>query len=639
MPILRTFPSIALILSTLLLIGCERETAVEKANREGILLVGNSAEPKSLDLQLVSGVPESKVLTSLFEGLCGDHPTEDNTMAPGAARSWEHNEDLTEWTFHLQPEAKWSDGKPVTSADFLFSYHRMLNPRLAAAYAPMLHVIRNAKAYNLDERGHILCGLDENFPVSWEVLEKTNFQGKPSEKAEPLMEKDFAALTTWQKRSVLKAKGLDRLRENHLQAILKEPSLFDWPDEVPTAARALVLERLLAYLEAGEPDLYEQAAVGLRAPDSHTLVISLREPVPYLPAMTRHTSWFPVPRHVVLQHGSMTDRFTDWSKLGNLVGNGPFQLHQWRYNHYIEVRRNPHYWDADQVGLNGVRYYPIENPYTETRSFLAGQLHTTYSLPPELLERTREAYPEYLRIEPYVGTVFLRFNTTRKGLDNPKVRKALTLAIDREEMCSYIYEGFRPASSLTPKLGDYRPPEVLRTDLEEAKALLAEAGHPGGKGLPTYAILSTRKNSASVDALQHTFRQLGIRVTVENKDWGSYIASQQKLEFDISLAGWIGDYLDATTFLDMWTRGNGNNNTGWSSEEYEALLRKAARQADSANRMRILAEAERILLEEAPIAPVVWYSRLYLHRPEVKGWHPLLLDNHPWKHIRLETGS
>lgn len=620
----------------LVLVGCKRETAVERANRAGIMLVGNTAEPRALDLQIVTGVPESKIINSLFEGLVADHPSNDDKMVPGVAHRWEHNEDLTEWVFHLRPEAKWSDGVPLTAEDFLFSYHRMLSPGLAAAYAPMLHSIKNAETYNRDERGHILCGLDEEFPVAWDILKRANFQGIPSAEAEKLADKNFADLNHKERKSVLSAKGLDRMNAEHLRSILDDSSLFDWPEDVPEEARTLVLERLLGHIDAGEPDLFEKAQVGIRVPDPHTLVVALREPVPYLPSMTRHTTWFPVPRHVILRYGKMTDRFTDWSKKGNLVGNGPFRLHEWRFNHFIEVRRNPYYWDAANVGLNGIRFLPIENPYTEARSFLAGQLHTTYSLPAELLKRTRERYPQYLRTEPYVGTVFLRFNTTRPGLDNPKVRQALSLAIHREELCKYIYEGFSPAHSLTPKLGDYQPPDILRHNMEKAKALLAEAGHPGGKGLPAYAILTSRPHPA-VEALQQAFRELGIRVTVEQKDWGSYIAAQQSLNFDMAMAGWIGDYLDATTFLDMWTKDNGNNNTGWSSSVYEGLLREAAQQADTADRMAILAQAETLLLEEAPIAPIAWYSRLYLHRPEVRGWHPLVLDNHPWKNITLQS--
>ncbi|MCU0748890.1 MAG: peptide ABC transporter substrate-binding protein [Akkermansiaceae bacterium] len=630
-----SFAVVSLILPVFFLAGCDRPTDVERANKDKVLLVGNSAEPKALDLQLVTGVPESKIISALFEGLIGNHPSDDQKMEPGVATRWEHNEDMTEWVFHLRPEAKWSDGAPLTAADFIFSYHRMLSPGLAAAYAPMLHSIRNAEIYNRDLRGQILCGLDESFPLPWEVLSKANFEGVKVADAEKLSKADFKTLAQDEKRRLLASKGLDRMNQAQLEAIIAEPGLFDWPGEVPIEVRPLVLQRLRDYLVAGEPDLFEQAKIGLAAPDAHTLKVTLREPVPYLPSMVRHSTWYPVPKHVILKFGKMTDRFTDWSLRGNLVGNGPFQLSEWRFNHYIEVKRNPHYWDAAKVGLHGIRFYPIENPYTEARAFLAGQLHTTYTFPAELLARARKSFPQYLKQEPYVGTIFVRLNVTRKGLEDPRVRRALSLAINRAEYCQYIYEGYTPAKSLTPKLGEYRGPEVLDFDLAQAKSLLAEAGYPDGKGLPSLALLTSRPHPAA-DALQQSFRALGIRVTIEQKDWGSYIAAQQSLNFDMALAGWIGDYLDPTTFLDMWTKGNGNNNTGWDSPRYSGLLREAAQQPDTASRYATLAKAESILMDEMPILPIAWYTRLYLHRPEVKGWHPLVLDNHPWKTVFLD---
>lgn len=529
------FRLLALLLIGLSLASCQKETAVERANRDGIMLVGNSAEPKALDPQLVTGVIESKIIGALFEGLVADDPECDDAMPPGAAVSWEHNEDMTAWTFHLRPDGRWSDNTPLTAHDFVFAYRRMLTPDLAAPYAEMLYFIDGAEAFN-----------------------------------------------------------------------------------------------------KGEVEDFGQ--VGVRADDDFTLALRLREPVPFLPSLTRHYTWFPVPRHVVLQHGEIADRFTPWSELGNLVGNGPFQLAEWRFHDVIEVERNPYYWDAGNVGLEGIRFLPIENPYTESRAFLAGQLHTTYTLPPDLVDTMAEEYPQFLRQEPYVGTTFVRLNTTRPGLDNPLVRQAMSLAIDRELLCEHIFEGYTPARSFTPKMGAYEPAPVLGFDPEKARTLLAEAGFPDGKGFPRYSMLISRPSArASAEALQAMWKEhLNILVDIQNKDWGSYISAQQSLEFDMASAGWIGDYLDPTTFLNMWTEGNGNNNTGWHSDGYEELLEKAALQPDPTERNRLLAEAETVLMKEQPILPVSWYARNYLHRPEVKGWHPLLLDNHPWKAISLD---
>jgi oligopeptide transport system substrate-binding protein len=249
----------------------------------------------------------------------------------------------------------------------------------------------------------------------------------------------------------------------------------------------------------------------------------------------------------------------------------------------------------------------------------------------------RENYPQFLRQEPYVGTTFMRLNITRPGLDDPRVRRALSLAIDREALCRHIWEGFTPATSLTPVMGDYRPEPVLRFDPAEARSLLAEAGFPDGNGFPRYSILISRPAArASSEAVQAMWKQhLGILIDIENRDWGSYVSAQQNLDFDIASAGWVGDYLDPTTFLNMWTEGNGNNNTGWHDSRFETILASAARNPDPAARLEELRAAEKLLMEEQPILPMSWYARNYLHRPEVEGWHPLLLDNHPWKTIRL----
>ncbi|MBK1882923.1 peptide ABC transporter substrate-binding protein [Luteolibacter pohnpeiensis] len=517
------------------LVSCQKETQVERANREGIFLTGNSAEPKSLDLQQVTGVPEGKIITSLFEGLVADDPENDDGTPPGAATSWEHNDDLTEWTFHLQPEGRWSDGVPVTADDFVFAYNRLLHPDFAGPYAEMLYFLKNAEEFN---------------------------KGKIT---------DFSQ-------------------------------------------------------------------VGVKAIDDHTLFVKLREPVPFLPSLTRHYTWFPVPKHVILKFGKMQDRFTDWSVLPNMVGNGPFKLKTWRFHDVIEVERNTYYWDAKNVGLNGIRFFPIENPFTETRAFLSGQLHNIYTLPSDLIPAAKKEYPQYLHQEPYVGTVFVRLNTTRKGLDNEKVRNALSLALDRESICKYIMEGYTPTTSFVPKMGAYEPEPVLSFNPEKARALLAEAGYPDGKGFPRFSVLISKPDAkASIEAMQAMWRKhLNILVDIQIKDWGSFVTAQQNLDFDIAVGGWIGDYLDPTTFLNLWTKGNGNNNTGWSDPAYEALLSEAALTADAAKRLEILKRAELMVMKAQPIIPVSWYSRNYLLRPEVKGWHPLLLDNHPWKSIRLE---
>jgi oligopeptide transport system substrate-binding protein len=187
-------------------------------------------------------------------------------------------------------------------------------------------------------------------------------------------------------------------------------------------------------------------------------------------------------------------------------------------------------------------------------------------------------------------------------------------------------------------MGAYTPEPKLSFDPEKARALLAEAGFPDGDGFPVFSLMIARPSArAAAEAVQAMWKQhLNIRVNIQNRDWGSYVSAQQSLNFDMASAGWIGDYLDPTTFLNMWTAGNGNNNTGWSDPRYEELLREAALKSEPAERFALFRQAETILMDALPVLPVSHYTRNYLLRPEVKGWHPLLLDNHSWKAIRLE---
>lgn len=529
-----------LFILSFFLVSCERQSDVEAANEAGILIVGNSNEPKGLDPHLVSGVLESNIIRALFEGLCGEHPSDDGIPLPGVALKWNPSDDFTEWTFHLNPDAKWSDGKTVTAHDFVFSYQRLLSPdpNWPAKYGEMLYFLKNAEAYNKKE-------------IS-----------------------DFSE-------------------------------------------------------------------VGAKAVDEHTLHLTLRGPVPFLPEITKHYTWYPVPKHIILKHGEMNTAFSSpWTRPGNIISNGPFQLKTWRTNHIIEVERNPHYWDADTVSLNGIRYLPISNYYTETRMFGDEQLHVTYTVPSELIPMAKEKYSEHFRQEPYVGVRFLRVNTKNTPFDNPKVRRAFALAIDQEAICEKILQGGQqPASGIVPKFGSYEAPGVINFNAEKAKQLLSESGYESTSSFPDISLLTTNSDSGlrEAEALQAMWQEhLGIKVRIMQREWTTYLQKQYDADYDLAVGGWIGDYLDPTTFLEMWVAGGGNNNTGWGSEEFETLLSKAENTADVETRMGILADAERRMLADTPVLPIYWYTRNYLRRPEVKNWHPLLLDNHPYKFIRLE---
>lgn len=521
--------------ASLCLLSCQKESQVERATREGILLLGNSGDPKSFDPQVVTGVLESNINRALFEGLIRFHPTEDLAAPGGAAYEVTPDAMATVWTVKLRPDLKWSDGHPLTSEDFAFSYERILTPALGAKYSEMLYFMKGAEAFNKGET------------------------------------EDFSD-------------------------------------------------------------------VGFELIDAQTFKITLRGPTPYFPELLKHYTWYPVPKHAVLKYGSIGLIGNAWSKPENLVSNGPFRMKSFRRNDHIEVERNPHYWDAENVSINGVRFLPISNTFTEARMFRDGQLHITYTAAPEVVDLMKKEAPEMLRQEPYLGTSMYRYNVTRKPLDNKLVRQALSMSIDREALCENVFRGYSPAYGVTPPTSDYDPPKVAVFDPERARELLAEAGFADPKDFPRLKLLIASRETASTlaTAIQAMWREhLGVEIEIENKEWTAYLVAMSELEYDIAAGGWIGDYVDPLTFLEMWTPGNGNNRTGWVSEPFANKLKESYQVAESEERFRLLKEAEAILLEEAPMTPIAWQGKNYLIHPSVKGWEPLLLDNHPFTSVEL----
>lgn len=506
-----------------------RPLRVEIARKEGRLIVGNGTEPATMDPSIATGVPEHHIFDALFEGLVATTIEDPDANGPGMATHWD-TEDYVTWIFHLRPEAKWSDGTPLTAHDFVWSFQRILSPALASEYAEMLYPLRGAREFN---------------------------EGKT---------KDFSS-------------------------------------------------------------------VGAQALDDHTLKLTLNGPAPYLPSMLKHYSWHPVPRHVIEKFGGMTDRDTRWTRAGNLVGNGPYKLKEWRFTHSITVEKNPQHWDAEKVRIQEIVFLPIVSDATEERAFRDGQIHKTESMPLAQVPEYREKHPELFHEHSLLSTYFYRINVTRPPLNNKLVRRALALAIDREGLIRNVLRaGQKPATGFTPPGAGqgYMPPDVLGFRPEEARRLLAEAGFPNGKGFPKFEILiNTLEAHRTIgEAIQEMWKKhLNIQVAVLNQDWGVYLDSQKKLQYDVCRAGWVGDYLDPFTFLSIWQTGDGNNQTGWSNVRYDGLMQASLRERDTARRLAQLKEAESILLDELPVLPVYWYVRNQLIRPELKGYKPSLLEH------------
>ena len=427
------------------------------------------------------------------------------------------------------------------------------------------------------------------------------------------------------------------------EPVTADDFVWSWK-RILTASLGSQYPDMLYYLEGayeyhnGLIDDFDQ--VGVKSIDQHTLQVNLKNPTPFFLGLLSHYSTWPVHKETVLKFGDIDDRNGEWTRPGNFVCNGPFQLKTWELNNKIVVEKNPHYYDASMVRLNEIHYYPVSNVMTEDRMFRAGQLHLTSTLPSQKCPIYIEENPN-LRIDPYMGTYFYRINTENEVLKDIKVRKALAYSIDRQLLVDKVTKcGQIPAYSFTPPgTNGYQPTTEIPFDPVLAKSLLEEAGFSNENPFPKLEILfNTNEDHRKLAlAVQQMWQiNLGIEVELVNQDWKVYLNREMIGDFQISRAGWIGDYEDPNTFLDLMRPNRGNNKTGWENMEYDALVKKANTINNQAERYELLYKAEEILIENMPVIPLYTYVRAYQLSSDVKGFNPHILDHHHPKFIYLE---
>ncbi len=380
--------------------------------------------------------------------------------------------------------------------------------------------------------------------------------------------------------------------------------------------------------------------LGARAIDAHTLELTLTGPTPHFPQILCHTSWYPVPRHCIEKYGSPVDALNPWTNDDKMVSNGPFRLTTYLFRRYLEATRNEHYWDAANVKLDGVRFYSIDSDLTEDRLFRTGQLHITYNVPLSKTPGYLKDHPDVIRNDNNLAVRFYRLNITRKPFDDVRVRRALGLALDRKGIVDNVLRANqKPASGVVPPLEGYEPVPGFSYNVEEARRLLADAGYPGGKGFPKIELLMADSEAEKQvqEAVQNIWKKnLGITMEIKTQDYNSYLSSQQSMDYDFTIAGWNADYYDAATFIDMWLTDGGNNNTGWSNKTFDKLVGDAGQSSDAAQRIELLRKAETLLLAEAAVIPVYYYTRTRLVHPSVIGWQPRMLDDRFYRFFDLK---
>ncbi len=402
------------------------------------------------------------------------------------------------------------------------------------------------------------------------------------------------------------------------------------------AGQLFYIKNAEAYFNRTIEDAQE---VGVRALDDRTLRVELNNPTPFFLGLCAFQTLSVVPRDIIEKHGD------NWMRVRPLPVSGPYQLERWQLNDRVRLRANPLYWDAANTQCEIVDLLPIRSASTAFNLYEKGSLDIIWDkelIPSELYPflRTNEARRANFHSFNYLGTYFLRFNTTRKPLDDPRLRRALAMCIDKQRLVDKILKTGEAIGShfVPPGTANSRSPDGLPYDPEGARQLLKEAGYPGGQGLRTIEYLfesvsggGSVHSKIAVELQQMWQRELGIKVELRQMEKQVYLSAQRSLEYDVSRSTWIGDYNDPNTFLDLFRSNNGNNRTGWKNSRYDELMEQASLLTDLARRADVLREAEAILvIEGAPIVPLYFYSGFNYHDPgRISGIHGNVLDIHP----------
>jgi oligopeptide transport system substrate-binding protein len=528
-------------------------------------------EPRTLDPHRVSWAAEIQLANTLFEGLTRLN-AETFQPEPAVAARWEVNQEQTRYTFHLRPQARWSNGDPVVAEHFRFAWLRVLDPPVESQYASLLFVIAGAEDYY-----------------------RSRLNGDAS-------------------------------------------------DDVPA-------ER-----------------VGIGASDAHTLRVRLVGPCSYFLDLTSFPTLAPVHPPTLERWAYREGRVLRgtrhlWTRPGNLVCNGAFILSGWDFKQRLLLQRNPHYWDAGNIHVDSIEVYLTADLNADLIAYETGRVDLVQSLETAVARVLRGEQQAGRRSDFHLGdrfaTCFLRVNCRRPPLDNADLRKALALAIDKPAICTQVLGlGETPADTYVPRgalhlmtragpKGEttyYHPPDGLAAGLSYAERVELARAHLRRSGFERVA--ATRPIEITyaphpdiqrvAEAVQAMWESaLGIRVelrVVEPKVLNSKINS---LDYDVARCNWFGDYLDPSTFLNMFRTHDGQNRTGWSHAEYDRLLAAAGSEADNARRFALFRAAERILCEQqVPIIPLYFRRGAFLLNPAFTGLKDNVRDILPIHRVR-----
>lgn len=463
---------------------------------------------------------------------------------------------------------------------------------------PESHVIRDLLEglVNQDENGNTVPGVAE----SWETTDNRSFTFHLRKDAkwsngDPVTAHDFVYSF---KRAVDPATA----------------SPYSWYLEMTTMKNA-------DDIIAGKAD---KETLGVTAIDDNTLKIELEAAVPYFVKMMGHTTVKPVNKKVVEKYGD------DWTKPANFVGNGAFALDKWVVNERIVLKRNPQYWDNDKTVIDQVTFLPIENQVAEMNRFLAGEIDITNELPNEHFRRLQKQHSDVVSISGNLCSYYYGFNNAKAPFDDVRVRKALSYAIDRDIVTKALLgQGQKSGYFLTPEItANFNPvtPAYGKLTQKErnakAKELLEEAGFDTGNPLEFTLLYNTSENHKKIAVAIASMwkKNLGVTANLENQEWKTYLDNRRQGNFDVTRAGWCGDYNEASSFLSLMQSNNSSNDPKYHSKAYDAIMEKALNSTSETEREQLYIQAEKQLAADMPIAPIYQYVKARLVSTKVGGF-------------------
>jgi len=408
-----------------------------------------------------------------------------------------------------------------------------------------------------------------------------------------------------------------------------------------TAARYASLLYLIDGAEeinsGADPDLDH---LGVTALDDRTLEIRLNRPAPFMPWLMSHVTMYPVPRHIIEQYGD------DWTRPGRIVSNGPYTLAEWVPNDHITVVKNPLFYDADNIAIDEVVFYPTDDESAALRRFRAGELDMNSGFPSQQLDWLRENMPEETRIFNYIGTSYMAVNVREAPLNNADIRRALALAIDRDIIAYEILrKGQTPAYTLVPpEIPDYTPPQAdfagltQQERLHEAQALMREAGYGPDNPLRfQYRYRESVDNRRVAVAVARFWRDIYVELDLVNTEPAVHYQDLEQGNFDVGDAGWIADYPDAENYLFLLDSSSGLlNYGGYNNPTFDALLAQAAVTTDLEARAAILAQAEAITIQEMPLIPTTYSVSSNLVGLQIVGFEDNVVNIHPTRWLSID---